>query len=251
MRKITLIGIGAGDPEQLTLQAVRELKSVDVIFLTEKRAETADLVEARKAICARYLTDRPYRTVTVEDPPRTRNEANYGESVREWHDRRGQLYERLIEEQLADGECGAFLVWGDPSLYDSTLRIMDTVKARGRVAFDCQVIPGISSLQLLAARHRISLHEIGEPVLVTTGRKLRDEDFDSNSSVVVMLDGKCAFGELKRCDLLIYWGAYLGTPSEILISGPLGEVGGRIRDARAAARELKGWIMDIYLLRRK
>jgi precorrin-6A synthase len=48
----------------------------------------------------------------------------------------------------------------------------------------------------------------------------------------------------------IYWGAYLGTHDELLVSGPLAEVADEIDRARAEARERKGWIMDIYLLRR-
>jgi precorrin-6A synthase len=66
----------------------------------------------------------------------------------------------------------------------------------------------------------------------------------------VLLDGRCAFDQLERRDLIIYWGAYLGTQDEILIAGPLADVAGRIREARARARERKGWIMDTYLLRR-
>jgi len=48
----------------------------------------------------------------------------------------------------------------------------------------------------------------------------------------------------------IWWGAYVGTPDEILVSGDLAEVGDRIQELRAAARARKGWIMDTYLLRR-
>jgi precorrin-6A synthase len=249
MREIKLIGIGAGDPEHLTLQAIDALRSVDVVFLTDKGPETADLLSARQAICERYMRD--HRTVTIEDPARERDAADYGTAVRSWHEERALRYEEVIERHLADGQCGAFLIWGDPSLYDSAQRIMETVLERRKVEFDYEIIPGISSIQVLAARHRISLHDIGEPLTVTTGRKLSDRDFDSTASVVVLLDGRCAFGNLGRQDLTIYWGAYLGTADEILIRGPLAEVSGRIREVRARARARKGWIMDTYLLRRR
>jgi len=68
--------------------------------------------------------------------------------------------------------------------------------------------------------------------------------------VVVMLDAHCTFERFVEQDLHIYWGAYLGTADEILISGPLKEVSERIKEVRAAARAEKGWIMDTYLLRR-
>jgi precorrin-6A synthase len=48
-----------------------------------------------------------------------------------WHDERVTLYGQLLRDQVLDGECGAFLVWGDPSLYDSILRIIAAVQARG------------------------------------------------------------------------------------------------------------------------
>lgn len=42
----------------------------------------------------------------------------------------------------------------------------------------------------------------------------------------------------------------MGTPDEILVSGKLAEVAGRIEELRTEARARKGWIMDTYLLRR-
>ncbi len=53
---------------------------------------------------------------------------------------------------MADGECGAFLVWGDPTLYDSTIRIIEVIASSGRHSLGYEVIPGISSAQALAAQ---------------------------------------------------------------------------------------------------
>src|SRR6202034_455246 len=127
----------------------------------------------------------------------------------------------LIGQELSDDECGAFLVWGDPSLYDSTLRIIDRIIAKGTIAFDYEVIPGISSIQALAARHKIALNRIGKSVHVTTGRKLAEGLPDTLDDVVVMVDGDCAFKTIDASDVDIYWGAYLGTEDEILLSGKL------------------------------
>ena len=63
-----------------------------------------------------------------------------------------------------------------------------------------------------------------------------------------MLDGDCAFLNCPP-DTRIWWGAYLGTPDELLVAGTVGEVGGRIAAVRADARARHGWIMDTYLLR--
>jgi len=152
---------------------------------------------------------------------------------------------------LSDGECGAFLIWGDPSLYDSTLRIIEQVAARGAVPFDFDIIPGITSIQALVARHRISLNRIGEAIHITTGRRLIEEKVPLGADVLVLLDGQCAFNTLPDDDIDIFWGAYLGTPDEILLSGKLSELRGRIAQVRAQARQQKGWIMDTYLLRKR
>ena len=152
-----------------------------------------------------------------------------------------------MSAELGPDGVGAFLAWGDPSLYDSTLRILDGIKAEAaELDFTYDVIPGITAVQALTARHRIPLNEVGEPVLITTGRQLRKNGLAG--SAVVMLDGDCSF---QACppDTEIWWGAYLGTGDELLVAGRVGEVGRRIVALRAEARARHGWIMDTYLLR--
>ncbi|GJE61354.1 precorrin-6A synthase (deacetylating) [Methylobacterium trifolii] len=248
MRTIRVIGIGTGDPEQLTLQAVRALSEVDAVFVLDKGSEKADLVALRREICARHAK-AGLRFVVAGDPERERRPADYAGTVEAWHAARASLLEALIADELGAGEVGAFLVWGDPALYDSTLRILERITARGRLAFACEVVPGISSVQVLAARHRIPLNRIGAPVHITTGRRLAAGLDPEADSTVVMLDADPRFDHLDP-ELTIYWGAYLGTRDEILRSGRLGTVGPEIRRVRAEARARHGWIMDTYLLRK-
>lgn len=247
MKKLLLIGIGAGDPEQITVQAIKALNRASVFFLLDKGEAKDDLLRLRREICERYIETPGYRLVQVQDPLRDGSTPSYREGVEQWHEQRAQLFARLIGEELADGECGAFLLWGDPGLYDSTLRILQRVVDNGCEPFDYEVIPGISSVQSLAARHRVPLNRIGEPIRITTGRRLEVADLDN---VLVMLDAHCSFQRFLGQDLDIYWGAYLGTADELLIAGRLDEVAARIVQVREAARQRKGWIMDTYLLRR-
>jgi precorrin-6A synthase len=253
MRKILVIGIGAGHPEHITIQAINALRTVDVLFITDKGPEKEDLARFRREICATYVPERTFRTVVIPDPDRDRKPNDYQAAVADWHDQRAARYAALFAQELGDHDRGAFLVWGDPSLYDSTIRILKQIAARGAVRFDYEIIPGITAIQALTAQHRIPLNRVGEPVQITTGRQLAAQaplapqlTHDS----VVLLDGECAFSKLRDADLEIYWGAYLGTADEILLSGPLAEIAPRIQEARAAARARKGWIMDTYLLRK-
>jgi precorrin-6A synthase len=250
MRRISVIGIGPGDPEQVTVQAVRVLNSVDVIFMVDKGEGKRELTDLRREVCQRYITGDGYRIVTAPDPQRDRTAAAYRAAVADWRGQRADIYEQLMAGELGEDEHGAFLAWGDPAIYDSTVHVLDQVLARGTVAFELEVIPGISSIQALAARHRVSLTRTGRPVHLTTGRLLA-EGFPANADdVAVMLDGGCAFTGLDLAGVDIYWGAYVGSADEILISGPAEEVGPLIVAARDAARRRHGWIMDSYLLRR-
>jgi precorrin-6A synthase len=247
MRKLSIIGIGAGNPDYLTLQAINALKTLDVVFLIDKGSEKSDLTALRTEICERYIANKAFRIVRADDAARDRSPDHYESAVADWHAKRAAIYERMIHEELADGQHGAFLVWGDPCLYDSTLRIVDGVAAMGIVTFEIEVIPGITSIQALAARHRIPITRIGEPVLITTGRKLADRP---PHDTVVMLDGGCAFTAVEDDKVEIFWGAYLGTPDEILASGPLRECKDEIEKTKTDARARHGWIMDTYLLRK-
>ncbi|MER8072839.1 precorrin-6A synthase (deacetylating) [Streptomyces sp. NPDC094034] len=280
MRKIYVIGIGAGDPDQLTVQAVKALQRVDVFFLLDKGAEKSDLIGLRHEILRRHAGEssggRGYRLVEIRDPERegTADSAGYPGTVDDWRSRRAALCERAIADELSGGEdpdgtgdpvgtgdldgtgdrgrgrTGAFLVWGDPSLYDSTLAVLEEILARGSVRFEYEVIPGISSVSALAARHRVGLTRVGRPVQITTGRRLAEGWPDGADDVVVMLDAHQSFRHHLAADPVIHWGAYVGTEDEILVSGRLSEVADRIRELRSEARARKGWIMDTYLLRR-
>lgn len=248
MRRILVIGVGVGDPDHLTLQAVDALRRADVFFVPDKGVEKSDLKALRTEILRRHAR-RPARIVEFAMPARDRQPADYGGVVADWHGRIAALYRAVLLRDLPEGGCGACLVWGDPAFYDSTLRILDRLRADG-FAFEVEIVPGVSAMQVLAARHKIPLNEIGAPVLLTTGRRLAQDFAGHEAGVVVWLDGEQAFTALDGADIEIFWGAYLGTGDEILVSGPLHAVKDQILRLRAEARTRKGWIMDIYFLRR-
>ncbi|RON72422.1 precorrin-6A synthase (deacetylating) [Pseudomonas fluorescens] len=250
MKQLLVIGIGAGNPDYVTMQAVKALNRVDVFFLFDKGQSKDALITLRREICERYITDPDYRFVQAPSPERERGEVDYTASVDELNRAKQQTFERLINEQLADGQCGGFLVWGDPALYDSTLRILQAILASGRCAFEYEVIPGITSVQALAAQHKVPLNTIGHSIEITTGRRLAAGQVSAADSLVVMLDAEDAYQQVADQQTQIYWGAYLGTPDEILLSGKLEAVADEIARVRKAARLKHGWIMDTYLLRK-
>ncbi len=159
-------------------------------------------------------------------------------------------YATLIETELGPDDTGAFLVWGDPALYDGTIGILDDIRAAG-LEIDVDIVPGISAVQALCARHGIPLNRTGETVTITTARRVKRGEADNLSSFVVMLDSEGAWRRFIEEDAEIFWGAYIGMGEEILVAGRIADVADEIDRVRAAAREANGWVMDSYLVRRK
>lgn len=248
-RRVLVIGIGAGDPGLVTMQAVVALNEVDVFVVIDKGEAKDDLVAVRREVLARFATQRPHRVIEIDDPVRDPS-LGYADAVALWHLARLALIERVLLDDVGDDETVGLLVWGDPSLYDSTLRIIDQLNSRGNLAVEHTVFAGVSSVQLLTAQHRIALNRIGHSVHITTGRLLRNGLPDGVEDVVVMLDGDTSFTTMVGRHYEIFWGAFLGSADEILITGPLDDVADEIVRVRAEARLRKGWMFDTYLLRR-
>lgn len=240
---LTLIGIGSGTPGHLTRDAEAAIAEANLFLIPHKGAAKSDLADLRVALLSRL---RPDAVTAFFDMPERDAGLPYLQAVDHWHDAIADLWAARVAEHPEASKV-ALLVWGDPSLYDSTLRIA----ARLTPAPKVRVIPGLTSLQLLTAAHAIPLNGLGAPVVITTGRRLKVNGWPETADrVAVMLDGGCAFQTLPPEGTRIWWGAYLGMDEEILDAGPLSEAGPRIIATRAEARAAHGWIMDTYLLAR-
>ncbi|MDV5824290.1 precorrin-6A synthase (deacetylating) [Sphingobium naphthae] len=249
MIQLALIGIGTGNPDHLTAQAVQEMNNADLILLPRKGSAKSDLADLRLAICAQVLT-HPVRIAEFDMPIRDTG-GDYKRAVDDWHEAIAAAWRAQITTHLPAGGRLVLLVWGDPSLYDSTLRIAKKLKAGG-VTMQVRVLPGITSIQLLTAAHAIPLNPLAGAVTITTGRRLRAHGWpEGTDTIVVMLDSGSAFEVLEPQSITIWWGAYLGMAHEALEHGALGDAGPRIIARRAELRACHGWIMDVYLMRKE
>ena len=245
---VRIVGIGCGHPDQLTLEAVDAVRAADFAIVARKR-DADPLLAARQEIVGRHAPG--LEIVEVDDPERDRSASStatkdgYEGVVADWHEARAERYEAVLADR--DGDA-VFLVWGDPAFYDSTIRIVERVLDRGNLTFSWDVVPGISALQLLAARHRIVLHEVGQPILVTTGRRLREAVDAGAENILVMLSASVDLTGLD--DWHVWWGANLGTDTEYLVTGRAVEAAAGIAAARERVKAESGWVMDVYLLRR-
>ncbi|MHA6508813.1 precorrin-6A synthase (deacetylating) [Tessaracoccus sp. Y1736] len=235
--RVRILGIGMG-AHHVTPEVSRALAETDYVLAARKRDDDG-LLAARRAIAAAHGVE----VVEVPDPERDRDApADYPAAVRAWHAARVSAYEEILRARRG---AAAFLVWGDPGLYDSTIRIVEGIAARLPLSYD--VLPGISAPQVLAARHRMVLHPVADPVHVTTARRLRQDIAAGQRNLVVMLGGAPALEGLD--DWSIWWGANLGADSEELVAGRVAEVSRDLTAARERARASAGWVMDIALLR--
>lgn len=240
MTHVHVVGFGMG-PHHLTREGSEALAAADYV-LAVRKDDQDELLEVRRLICAEHALE----LVEVTDPARDRDDpADYPGAVKAWHAARVDAF---AAELTTRGGTAAFLVWGDPSLYDSTLRIIGQLVERLELTWD--VVPGISAPQVLAARHRIVLHEVGQPVHLTTARRLPEALASGQGNILVMLGSAHsldALGDLTEWQM--WWGANLGAAGEQLVAGRIGEVLDEVRAARAVARRAAGWVMDAYLLR--
>lgn len=241
IKELWLIGIGTGALNHITLEGQAALRDAAVILLPRKGTGKDDLAEIRLRILAEAGATA---TVLPFDMPVRDESLPYLERVARWHDAIATAWVAALPASV-EGPV-ALLVWGDPGLYDSTLRIA----ARLDPAPAVRVVPGITALQALTAAHAIPFNTLDGAITVTTGRRIRENGWpEAAETVVVMLDGQCSFQALLDQDLYIWWGAYLGMPEQILDHGRLRAATPRIVDTRAEARAAHGWLMDTYLLR--
>jgi precorrin-6A synthase len=244
MRHLFLIGIGTGNPDHLTGEARRAIAAADLFLIPQKGAGKSDLADLRTQIIQDVRDDA---VIQPFDMPVRNDDLPYIDRVDAWHDAIADIWSDAMARHPGAIRV-ALLVWGDPSLYDSTLRIATRLTPAPRLT----VVAGITSVQALTAAHAIALNTLNAPVTISTGRRLRDHGWpDGTETLIVMLDGTCAFQELDCDGYDIWWGAYLGMKEQILEAGPLATAGPRILARRADARAAHGWIMDTYLLRKR
>jgi precorrin-6A synthase len=243
MTTFFVIGIGTGNPDHVTGEAIKALNAADLILIPRKGEAKSDLADLRRQILSQVLT-APVPVAEYDVPTRA-DQDDYLGAVNDWHDAIARVWADTIATHPGAARV-ALMVWGDPSLYDSTLRIAARLQG-----LTLKVVPGITSLQALTAAHAIALNTLAAPVTVTTGRQLRDHGWPAGATTLaVMLDKGGAFTSIDATDTHIWWGAYVGMPEETLIQGPLAKVSDKILTTRAQLRAEHGWIMDIYLLRR-
>ncbi|MFI5428322.1 SAM-dependent methyltransferase [Aeromicrobium sp. UC242_57] len=118
--KVLIAGVGMG-LQHVTSEVAQALRGADYVIAATKGPDD-ELLAARRVIADHFGLE----VVAVADPERDRKDpADYPAAVKTWHEARVAAYEQVLR---ARGGTAAFLVWGDPSLYDSTIRIVEQLR---------------------------------------------------------------------------------------------------------------------------
>jgi len=245
VKKLYLIGIGPGDPKYLTLQAKELIERLELFFVPEKKEGKSELTKKRLEIVKFVKGNRPFSVVPLSFPERKKG-LNYREKVREWRKEKAKILKEALERE--EKEEAGFLIWGDPSLYDGHIEIMKEVEKE--LEIEWEVVPGLSSFQVLSAKAKVSLTNIATPLSFHTPRTLRKLK-ELEHTVVVFLDNYETFQLFKEKELEICWGAYVGNEEELILKGSIKDLASVIKAQRKVLKEKKGYLMEIYFLKPK
>ncbi|MGH3341791.1 MAG: precorrin-2 C(20)-methyltransferase [Carbonactinosporaceae bacterium] len=222
MRRLVGVGVGPGDPELVTVKALRILREADVVLVPVLAAGEHGHAEA--TVRAHIDHDRVHRVVFALDDPG-------GVTAR-----REAAWDAAAERVLAAYHDGAatvvFATIGDPSIYSTFTYLAQSVQERVP-DLHVDTVPGVTAMQDLAARSGTVLCEGTEtlalfPLTAGVARfRAALRDFDT----VVVYKGSrrtpemlAAIEEAGRLDLAVY-GANLGLAGEdirpaVAASGP-------------------------------
>ncbi len=177
------VGVGPGDPELLTLKAVRSIREADVIFAPTRRAGGRSMA---LEIVAAHLDAGRQRVEIVPFP-----ESRAGET---WDG-----VARHILAALGDDGHGVFLTEGDPMLFGSFGRLMAALGTL-RPGFSIEIVPGVSSVTAAAAAAGVELTDYDDRLAIVPATTTLAEVDDAlrQFSCVVILKVGAGLGDLLR-----------------------------------------------------
>lgn len=176
------VGVGPGDPELMTLKAVRLIRENEVIAVPGTDAK--ETVAYRIAVqAAPELADKHLLALAM---PMTHDRAEM--------DRNHAQAAAEIEEYLKQGKNVVFLTLGDPTIYSTYLYVQKKVEQDGYAA---ELVSGITSFCAASARANIPLVEWNEPLHVLPAVHKLGDDLSLPGNYVLMKSGK-QMGQVKE-----------------------------------------------------
>lgn len=149
--KLYGLGVGPGDPELLTVKAVRLLGEADVIAVPDKGSGEKTALQ----IAAPYIGDREILLIPT---PMVRDREQLEQGYEAAADQ--------IAQRLEAGQTVAFITLGDPTIYSTYVYIHRKIVTRG---YEAELVPGVPSFCAVAAKLGQSLCERSERLMIVPG----------------------------------------------------------------------------------
>ncbi|MCI6868263.1 MAG: precorrin-2 C(20)-methyltransferase [Lachnospiraceae bacterium] len=176
------VGVGPGDPEYMTLKAVRLIRENEVIAVPGPVAE--ETVAYKIAVQAvPELADKELVPILM---PMTHDRAVMEQN----HDEAADT----VEGYLKAGKNVVFLTLGDPTVYSTYMYVQKRIEERG---YHTELVSGITSFCAAAARANTSLVEWSEQLHVLPAVHKLDSELDLPGNYVLMKSGK-KMGQVKE-----------------------------------------------------
>ncbi len=176
------VGVGPGDPELMTLKAVRLIRENGVIALPGPVAEETVAYQ----IAVHAVPELARKTLLSVEMPMTHDRIKMNEE----HNRAAAL----IEDYLKNGQNVIFLTLGDPTIYSTYLYVQKRIAAHG---FETELVSGITSFCAAAARTNTPLVEWNEQLHVLPAVHRLDSRLEQPGTYVLMKSGK-KMGQVKE-----------------------------------------------------
>lgn len=169
------VGVGPGDPELMTLKAVRLIRENEIIAIPG----TIPRESVAYKIAVQAVPELAEKTLLPLSMPMTHDRAEMNRN----HD----LAADSIEAYLKQGKHVVFLTLGDPTVYSTYLYVQKRIIARG---YEAQLVSGITSFCAAAARANVPLVEWNEPLYVMPAVHKLDQPLDQPGTYVLMKSGR-------------------------------------------------------------
>ncbi len=215
MNKFYGVGVGPGDPELITLKALKVLKEADIIFAPKSKIKTDSLA---REIVEKALGEENSKDIFEIEFPMTNNK----EDLR----KRYLMAAEIILQKIKEGRHAVYLTIGDPLLYSTYIYLISALKEISP-GLEIETIPGVSAYSAVAAKFNYSLAEKDEKICICpVPNDIGDlrEIIKKNDTVVIMKVAKRlqeVIELLHEMNLLqnTVFGSRVGQKGERLING--------------------------------
>jgi len=173
--KLFGVGVGPGDPELMTIKAVRTIDKCDILAIPSRDKDTCTAYNIAKCIVKNIDLKEAVFVHIPMTKDKTELDCAYDEGV------------KIIENKLLEGKNVAFINLGDPTIYSTYMGIHERVAADG---YNAEIINGVTSFCAVAGRLGTALAKSKESIHIYPATYENEDIFHASGTKILMKSGK-------------------------------------------------------------